>query len=98
MDIPLRGLILDTTTLVDAERHAETIGQLLHRIRGRHGARAVGVSTITIVELAHGLRRAKTASQRMNREDFLVVGYFEVAHYRFSDGVARGYYNLPSHR
>jgi predicted nucleic acid-binding protein len=65
------GLILDTGILVIAERRGHTVGELFRQLEAAHGVVAVGVSAVTLTELAHGLERAKTPEQRRKRQNFL---------------------------
>ena len=61
---------LDTSVLVAAERLGETVSTLLQRIRTQTGSRAFAISTVSVVELAHGCARAKSDSSRRWRDEF----------------------------
>jgi tRNA(fMet)-specific endonuclease VapC len=62
------GLIFDTSELIWAERRGLKVADLLRRFSMLEG---IGVSTMTIAELQHGVRRAVTETQRMTRQQFM---------------------------
>ena len=62
------GLILDTSSLVTAERRGHTVSEILERVQSAFGETAVGLSAVTIVELTHGIQRARIAVQRQRRQ------------------------------
>jgi len=65
------GVILDTTILIAAERGRKTIRQLLDQARASVDDRMViAISTVSIVELTHGLHRAATDAERERRRIF----------------------------
>lgn len=64
------SLILDTSVLVASERSGETIRTILKRVRETQGEIEVGLSAITIVELTHGIYRAKSENDRERRRAF----------------------------
>lgn len=65
------GLILDSTVLIAAERQGQNAYQSLKDIARQIGETEVGISVITLIELAHGASRADTASRKENREKFI---------------------------
>ena len=65
------GLILDTSTLVTAERQGHSIAEILESIQKAVGETEVGLSAITIVELTHGIQRAQLGPQRQRRQAFV---------------------------
>lgn len=65
------GLILDTSILVTAERRGSSIPEILAQVRQACGETEIGLSVVTIVELTHGVQRAKTEAQRQRREAFV---------------------------
>lgn len=65
------GLILDSTVLIAAERQGKNAHQALKDIARQIGETQVGISVITLIELAHGAARADTASRKDNRERFI---------------------------
>ena len=69
------GLVLDSSVLIDAERAARPISELLHEIEEQHGETEILISTVSVVELEHGLHRAKTPEQIQRRRDYLETIY-----------------------
>ncbi len=64
------GLVLDTSILIDAERRLLDVDQMLEGL-GRYDADECAVSSISLMELAHGLVRARTDAKRAIRAQFL---------------------------
>jgi predicted nucleic acid-binding protein len=64
------GLILDTSILIESERRGEGVEDILRRIRAAHGEIDVALSTVSVVELTHGIYRAKTDADRTRRRVF----------------------------
>ena len=58
------GIILDSSILIAAERGAESVRQILKRVQTAHGETEAGLSAVTIVELTHGIYRAKSDAHR----------------------------------
>jgi tRNA(fMet)-specific endonuclease VapC len=65
------GLVLDSSVLIVAEREAMPVSSLLAALQQQHGENEIVLSSITVVELEHGLHRAQTAEQAQNRRDYL---------------------------
>jgi len=65
------GLILDSSVLISAERQGENARQMLTSIAHKIGETEVGISVVTLVELAHGAVRADTLERRANRQNFI---------------------------
>ncbi len=64
------GLILDSSILIAGERRGETVKQVIQRVRAVHGDRESALSAISIIELTHGIYRAKTDADRVRRKAF----------------------------
>ncbi len=64
------GLVLDTSILIDAERRLLDVDQMLEGL-GRYDADECAVSSISLMELAHGMVRARTDAKRAIRAQFL---------------------------
>lgn len=64
------GIILDSSILIAAERGGEGVPQILKRVRAAHGETEAVLSAITIVELTHGIYRAKSDADRERRRLF----------------------------
>jgi predicted nucleic acid-binding protein len=58
------GVILDSSVVIDAERQGLTAAQFLRRIIQQLGEIEVGLCSITVSELAHGIYRANTRERR----------------------------------
>jgi len=49
--------------------------ELLRQLEEQHGETEIIISTVSVVELEHGLHRAKTAEQVQRRRDYLETIY-----------------------
>jgi predicted nucleic acid-binding protein len=58
------GLIVDTSTLITAERRGHSVPEILEQLQNAWGEAEVDLSAVTIVELTHGIQRAKLDGQR----------------------------------
>ncbi len=65
------GLILDSGVLIATERDAVPVSSLLAALEREHGEVEIVLSAITVIELEHGLHRARTAEQARNRRRYL---------------------------
>lgn len=65
------GLVLDSSAIVSAERQGDNPKQLLQSLARQTGDDELAVSVVTLLELAHGIRRADTAERRDQRQRFL---------------------------
>jgi tRNA(fMet)-specific endonuclease VapC len=65
------GLVLDSGVLIIAEREARPVSELLASIEDQCGENEVALSSITVIELEHGLHRARTPEQSRTRRDYL---------------------------
>jgi len=64
------GVILDSSVLIAGERRRESLWQILERVHAAHGEVDVAISVVSIVELTHGIYRAKSDQDRQRRKDF----------------------------
>lgn len=64
------GVILDSSVLIAGERRKESVRELLNRVRSAHGDVDCALSVVTIVELTHGIYRAKSDPDRERRRVF----------------------------
>lgn len=62
------GLILDTSILIEAERDGQSVEAVLARFTG---GGLIAISTVTLMELSHGIARAKHERMRIERRRFL---------------------------
>ncbi len=65
------GLILDSSVLIAAERQGKNARQVLTAIAKEIGETEVGISVVTLIELAHGAARADTPERKFKREKFI---------------------------
>jgi predicted nucleic acid-binding protein len=65
------GLILDSSVLIAGERRRETVQQLIERVRAACGDLECALSVVSIVELTHGIYRAKSDADRIRRTTFV---------------------------
>ncbi len=65
------GLILDTSTLVTGERRGHSVSEILEQVQNAFGETEMGLSAVTIVELTHGIQRARLEEQRQRRQVFV---------------------------
>lgn len=64
------GLILDTGILIASERRRESVEDILRRVRAAHGEIDIALSTVSVVELTHGIYRARNDADRERRRVF----------------------------
>ena len=64
------GLILDTSILIGGERRGERLTEILAKVHEAYPGAQVALSSITLVELDHGLYRARSESDRAARKIF----------------------------
>ena len=65
------GLILDSTVLIPAERRGETVREIALRTKAIHGDTPTAISTISVIELTHGIHRARTIADPDRRQNFM---------------------------
>src|SRR5579884_2267272 len=64
------GLILDSSALIAGERRREIVRQIIQSVHCIHGDQESALSVISIIELTHGIYRARTDSDRTMRRIF----------------------------
>jgi predicted nucleic acid-binding protein len=64
------GLILDTGILIASERRRESVEDILRQVRAAHGEIDIALSTVSVVELTHGIYRARNDADRERRRVF----------------------------
>ena len=65
------GLILDSSVLISAEREGQNARQILEAISSKVGNTEIGISVVTVIELAHGAARANTPQRKAKRQQFI---------------------------
>ena len=83
------GLILDTSILIAGERRGGSIKQILTRLRDLHGDAETAISAVTVVELTHGIYRARTEQDRIRRRIFAEEVFEDLYVYPLSLEIAR---------
>jgi hypothetical protein len=58
------GLILDSSILIAGERRGETVKQVIQRVHAVWGDIGSALSVISIIELTHGIHRARTDADK----------------------------------
>lgn len=73
MESSIRGVVLDSSVLVAAERARLTTPEVLRNIRAVAdiGDAPIIISVMTVAELAHGIYRANTPERRQRRRQFV---------------------------
>jgi len=64
------GLVLDSSVLIAGERRKDSVREVLKKVRAAHGEVDCALSVVTIVELTHGIYRAKSDADRDRRRAF----------------------------
>jgi predicted nucleic acid-binding protein len=65
------GLVLGSGVLIAAERDARPVSELLASLEREHGETEIVLSCITVIEVEHGLHRARTTEQARKRREYL---------------------------
>ena len=65
------GLILDSSLLIAGERRGQRVWDILERAKASQGETENALSVITVVELTHGIYRAKSEADRQQRRVFV---------------------------
>jgi tRNA(fMet)-specific endonuclease VapC len=83
------GLVLDSGVLIAAERDAKPVSELLAILEHEHGEIEIVLSSISVIELEHGLHRARTAEQAAKRRAYLDTVYAAIPVEPFSREMAQ---------
>ena len=83
------GLILDSSAVIAGERKGLFAADLLAAIRAIIGPEAIAFSTVNVIELEHGIWRAKDASQASRRRQFFDDLFAAVPIYPLTFEIAR---------
>jgi len=83
------GLVLDSSVLIAAERAVRTVSGLLTTLECEHGETEIVLSSITAIELEHGLHRAQTAEQTRKRREYLDTVFAAVPVEPFTKAMAQ---------
>ena len=83
------GLILDSSAVIAGERKGQSAADLLSAIRVALGPEAVALSTVSVIELEHGIWRARDARQAANRQRFFEDLFAAIPTYPLTFAIAR---------
>ena len=83
------GVILDSSILIAGERGRDSVWEILQHVEAVCGPTASALSAVTIVELTHGIYRAKSVADRERREAFCEELYRAVAVHPLTLEIAR---------
>ena len=65
------GLILDSGVVIAGERQGHTVRQILEQVQTAFSESEGGLSVVSVVELTHGIYRAKFEERRQRRQAFV---------------------------
>lgn len=83
------GVILDSSILIAGERRRDSVWEILQRVEAVCGTTASALSAVTVVELTHGIYRAKSDADRQRRDAFCEELYQAVAVHPLTLEIAR---------
>ncbi len=84
------GLILDSAPIIAGERRGLTVQAFLRELKQRYGENeTIGFSTVTVVELSHGVARANTEERRRTRLLFVDELLRDIPSYPLTAAIAR---------
>jgi tRNA(fMet)-specific endonuclease VapC len=83
------GVILDSSAVIARERKGQTAADLLAGLRLVLGPEPLALSTVCVVELEHGVWRAKDAAQANRRRQFFDDLFAAVPSYPLTFDIAR---------
>ena len=83
------GLIVDTSMFIAGERRGDTLAEILRPVRIAFPAQQVAISAITLVELDHGLYRARSDNDKARRKLFTDEVATDVVCYPVDREIAR---------
>ena len=83
------GLILDSSAIIAGERRGQSAADVLSGIRALTGPEQAALSVISVIELEHGIWRAKTVAQASARQMFMDDLFQAVPVYPLTFDIAR---------
>jgi tRNA(fMet)-specific endonuclease VapC len=75
------GLIVDTSILIARERRGGSVEDVLQQAQSVHGEIDIGLSAVSVVELTHGIYRARTEADRERRRVFAQKAFHDLIVY-----------------
>ena len=83
------GLVMDSCVLIASERSARSVSELIVEIRRSYGEAEIILSSITVLELEHGIHRANTSEQKSKRRAYLETVFFAIPVQPFTGEMAK---------
>jgi predicted nucleic acid-binding protein len=83
------GVILDSSAVIAGERKGQSAADLLAALRIVPGPEVLALTTVGVMELEHGVWRAKDAAQAARRREFFDDLFAAVPSYPLTFGIAR---------
>ena len=71
MESAILGVVLDSSTIITAERKKLTVTGFIEEIQAAHGEVELSLSPVTVAELVHGIYRARTPDAAQRRRSFI---------------------------
>jgi predicted nucleic acid-binding protein len=65
------GLILDSSLIIASERRGQRVWDILERVQSLQGETENAISAVTVLELTHGIYRAKSETDARRRQAFV---------------------------
>lgn len=65
------GLILDSSLIIASERRGQRVWDILERVLALQGETENAISAVTVLELTHGIYRARSATDARRRQAFV---------------------------
>ncbi len=65
------GLILDSSVVIASERRGQRVWDILERVQALQGETENAISAVTVLELTHGIYRAKSETDARRRQVFV---------------------------
>jgi predicted nucleic acid-binding protein len=82
------GVILDSSVVIAGERKGQSAADLLAGIEAILGPEAIALTTVSVIELEHGIWRAKDAAQAERRRKFFADLFAAVPIYPLTFDIA----------
>jgi tRNA(fMet)-specific endonuclease VapC len=83
------GIVLDSSVLIAGERRRDSVREVLERVQSVCGQTTPAISSMTAIELTHGIYRARTEADRKRREAYAEELFRTVAVHPLTLEIAR---------
>lgn len=83
------GVFLDSSVIIRSERLHHSEREMLENIIRTCGVQDIGISSIVVTEILHGIYRAKTDSIRERRREFIQQVLQDVPVYPYTHDIAK---------